>query len=62
VAEILTFPGRDTGDKRISADLRLQCLLQAQMNEERAELCPKELGALRKFFEINAQILREVAK
>jgi len=49
-------------DKRISAELRLQCLLQAAANDERAQLCMRDLPALKVFFEINAKLLREVAK
>lgn len=40
---------------------RMQSLLLAEMNQERAELCSKDLPGLRKLFEMNAQFLRSLA-
>lgn len=48
-------------DKVISPALRMQALLQATMNDEKAELCSADQPALRKFFEINAALFREIA-
>lgn len=41
---------------------RTQCLLLATMNDERAELCTKDQPALRKFFEMNAALLKSLAR
>lgn len=47
--------------KTISADLRLQALILATMNRERAEACSQEQLPLRRFLEQNAKVLMEVA-
>lgn len=48
--------------KTISAALRLQALILATMNEERAEICGPDQPALRLFLEQNAKVLKEIAK
>jgi hypothetical protein len=48
--------------KTISADLRLQALILATMNQERAEACSPQQPALRRFLEQNAKVLMEIAK
>lgn len=47
--------------KTISADLRLQALILATMNQERAEACSPEQLALRRFLEQNAKLFMEIA-
>lgn len=41
---------------------RLQALLLAQMNEEKAQLCTKEQAGIAAFLLMNAKFLHEVAK
>lgn len=48
--------------KFISAADRLQALMLAQMNEERAGLCSKDQGPLRAFLEMNAKFLKRIAE
>lgn len=48
--------------KTISASLRWQALVLAQMNQERAEACGPHQIPLRKFFEQNVAFLMEIAK
>lgn len=48
--------------KTISASDRLQALVLAQMNDERAELCSKDQSPLRVFFEMNSKFLMSIAK
>lgn len=50
------LPGRTMTSKE-----RLQALMQATMNEERALLCSPEQPALREFLLINARLLRRLA-
>jgi hypothetical protein len=47
--------------KTISAELRLQALIQATMNQERAEACSPQQPGLRMFLEQNAKLLMEIA-
>ena len=46
----------------LTAKERLQALVLAAMNEERAELCSADQPALRKVFEMNAALLRSFAQ
>jgi hypothetical protein len=63
MGKVLDFPGViGSGEKRIGADLRLQALLMAEANEERAELCTKDQAPLKTLFQLNAKLLREVAR
>lgn len=48
--------------KTISADVRLQALLQSTMNQERAQACGPHQAALRTFLEQNAALFMEIAK
>lgn len=48
--------------KFISAADRLQALMLAQMNEEKADLCAKGQEPLRVFFEMNAKFLKRIAE
>jgi hypothetical protein len=45
----------------LTAEERLECLIQAKMNEEKAELCRDDQPALKAFFMINARLLMKVA-
>lgn len=45
----------------LSASERMECLLLAKMNEEKAELCTKDQPGIRAFFEMNAKLLHKVA-
>lgn len=45
----------------LTARDRLQCLIMAQMNEERAEMMRDDQPALKAFFQMNAELLRHVA-
>lgn len=53
-------------DRRPVASLtphdQLQCLVLAQMNIERAEMCRDDQAALRAFFLMNSQLMLELAK
>lgn len=63
MGKVLDFPGViGSGEKRIGADTRLQALLLAEANDERAELCTTNQPALRLFFEMNAKFYREIAR
>lgn len=48
--------------KTMTAQERLECLLQAKMNEEKADLCRDDQPALKAFFMANARLLLRVAK
>lgn len=48
--------------KTITAALRLQALLLAQMNQERAELCGRGQEGLKTMFDMNAQLLTRIAE
>lgn len=48
--------------KLVSAEDRLQALILSVMNEERAEVCSPDQQALRKFFEMNAALLKRIAE
>ena len=48
--------------KFISAADRLQALVLATMNEEKAEACSPEQQPLRVFLEMNAKFLKRVAE
>lgn len=48
--------------KFISVATRMQALMLAQMNDEKAELCGKGQEPLRAFFEMNSKFLMEIAK
>jgi hypothetical protein len=45
----------------LSARDKLQCLVLAQMNEEKADYCTEQQTALKAFFLMNAAMLRKVA-
>lgn len=63
MGQVVEFPGvLGSGEKRIDAATRLQCLLMAESNEERAQLCTKDQAPLRKLFEMNAQLLKDIAR
>lgn len=47
--------------KLLSAQDRLEALLMAEMNDERATLCASDQQALRKMFEMNATLFRRLA-
>jgi hypothetical protein len=49
------------GDKTITAKDRLEALLMAEINEEKARLCSKDQGPLRVTFEMNAKLFRRIA-
>jgi hypothetical protein len=49
------------GDKTITSKDRLEALLMAEINEEKALLCSKDQGPLRTAFEMNAQLFRRLA-
>lgn len=51
----------DRRGKPLTAEERLECLLLAKMNEERAELCTADQPGIRRFFEMNAKLLHKVA-
>lgn len=51
----------DRRGKPLSPAERLECLLLAKMNEEKAELCTKDQPGIRTFFEMNAKLLHKVA-
>jgi hypothetical protein len=58
-----TVTSIDTARKgALSPGDRLQALLLAQMNEEKAELCTKAQAGIREFLLMNAKFLHEVAK
>ena len=46
---------------KITAREQLECLMLAQMNQEKAQLCTKDQAALAAFFLVNAQMLMKVA-
>lgn len=48
--------------KIISASLRLQALMLAKMNEERAQLCGNGQEGLRAIFDMNAKLLMRIAE
>lgn len=48
--------------KTISAELRLQALIQSTMNQERAEACGPHQPALRRFLEQNAALFMRIAE
>lgn len=48
--------------RQLTADERMQCLLLAAMNDDRASLCAKRQEALRALFEMNANFLRSLAQ
>jgi len=48
--------------KREAASIRMQALLLAQMNEEKAGYCDKQQPGLREFLLMNAALLRKVAE
>lgn len=48
--------------KFISVADRMQALMLAQMNDEKADLCTKGQEGLRAFFEMNSKFLMEIAK
>lgn len=50
-----------TGDKVLTAKDRLEALLMARVNEEKALLCSPDQGPLRAAFEINAELFRRLA-
>lgn len=50
------------GDKTITAKDRLEALLMAEINEEKAQLCSKDQGPLRTTFEMNAKLFRRLAE
>lgn len=52
----------DEPPKTISASLRWQALVLAQMNQERAEACGPHQAPLRVFLEQNVALLMEIAK
>jgi hypothetical protein len=63
VGKVLEFPGvLGSGEKRIDAAKRLECLLMAELNEERAELCAPDQQALKTLFEMNARLFKEIAR
>jgi hypothetical protein len=63
VGQILQFPGvLGSGEKCIDAAKRLECLLMAESNEERAELCAPDQQALKTLFEMNARLFKEIAR
>lgn len=57
-ADVLTFNQRRGV---VSARDRLQCLVLAQMNEEKSEYCDERQTALKAFLLMNAAMLRKVA-
>ncbi len=59
-ADILKFPNARE-PKQLSPHDRLEALLLAEMNEERAQLCRKGQEGLRTIFEMNAKLLRRLA-
>lgn len=60
-ADIIKFPNASE-PKVLTPQDRLEALLLAEMNEERAQLCGKESPGLRTFFEMNAKLFRRLAK
>lgn len=60
-AEIITFPGSD-GTKVLTAHDRLEALMAASMNEERAMLCGPGQPALRTLLEMNAALFKRIAE
>jgi hypothetical protein len=46
----------------LTAQMRMQALILATMNRERAEMCSPDQRALKEFFHMNAKLLAEVAK
>lgn len=48
--------------KTITAALRLQAMMLAKMNEERAELCGRGQEGLKTIFDMNAQLLMRIAE
>ena len=46
---------------QLSPKEQLECLVLAQMNQERAELCTTDQAALAAFFLMNAKLLMKVA-
>ncbi len=59
-ADIIKFPNARES-KVLSPHDRLEALLLAEMNEERAGLCAKGQEGLRTIFEMNAKLLRRLA-
>lgn len=47
--------------KALTPRERLQCLIQATMNDEKAELCRADQQSLKAFFQSNAELFRTVA-
>lgn len=63
MGQVVEFPGvLGSGEKRIDAAKRLECLLMAESNEDRAQLCTPDQQALRKFLEMNAQLFKDIAR
>ena len=50
-----------TDDKILTAKDRMEALLMAAVNDDRAALCSREQPALRKVFEMNAELFRRLA-
>lgn len=48
--------------RSLTAKERMECLLLALMNEEKAGFCTKEQAGLRTFLNMNAALLRKVAE
>ena len=62
IADVERKSIKPSAAKIISAADRLEALLAAEMNEERAGLCRADQPALRAMFDMNAALFRRLAE
>jgi hypothetical protein len=61
VSKVTHLDERRPREVKITPREQLECLMLAQMNQEKAKLCTPDQAALAAFFLVNAQVLMKVA-